>query len=186
MKNAITKVLLSAALLTMPMLANAEHHEEIEKMSLTDRHVIYKECERLINKFLLRFEREHARAADLFTEDGQALSFKGRETMREAFDQFDQGDVEVNVLASSNILIDIVDEDNATGACYATHYQYKHPDSKREGQPELESPKSITRWTWDFKRVDGEWYIAKLNVPETIMLRKDFLNYVPTEPNAEN
>jgi hypothetical protein len=170
----------------MPMLADAEHHEETEKMSITDRHVIYVECERLINKFLLRFEREHARAADLFAEDGQALTFKGREAIREAFDQFDQRDVEVNVLASSNTLIDIVDEDNATGACYATHYQYAHPDSKREGEPELKSPKSITRWTWEFKRIDGEWYISKLNTPETIMLRKDFLNYVAPEPESDS
>jgi len=181
----LTKVIASTALVTAPMLAFADHHEETTKMSTAERHEVHHECERLINKFLRHFEREHAKAADLFTEDGQALGNEGREAIREAFSQFDARDVEVNVLISSNILIDIEKKDHAKGACYVMHYQYAHPDSKREGQPELQSPKSITRWIWEFTHVDGKWYISKLDDLETVMLRKDLLHYESSAPESE-
>ena len=186
MTTRLTSILLSAALAAAAVFAYADHHQVAAKMSLAERHPIQHECERLINIFLRLFERDHADTADLFTEDGQALGTQGREAIREHFSRFDPRDVEVNVLISSNIVIDVIDKDHAQGTCYATHYQYAHPDSKREGQPELRSPNTITRWTWEFQRVDGQWYISKLEMPESILIRKDILDYINAASKSES
>lgn len=166
-------------------LAAADHHESNNSsMPLAERHQIEHEGERLINTFLRLFENEHAKTADLFTEDGQAFANVGREKIREAFSRIDARKVEINVLISSNIIITVIDENNATGSCYATHYQHVYPDAKHEGQAESRAPNTITRWNWKFKRVKGEWRISKLETPETVLVRKDLFKYMNPAPKS--
>jgi len=136
-------------------------------MSLQQRHEIEHECERPVYTFLRLFERDHAEVADLFTEDGSvqfppAGPTVGREAIRERFSAVDVNDVELNVLIANNLLITVIDEDNATGFCYVTHYQHRYADSKREGPAVLHDPWTISGWSWEFKRVEGEWKISKL------------------------
>ena len=149
-----------------------------DSMALQERHEIQRECERLVIKFLHLFEGEHGKTADLFTEDGQAFDNVGREKIREAFSKIDARDVEVNVLISTNLIIDVTDENHATGAGYVTHYQYAHADSKREGQPALRTPNTITKWSWEFRQADGKWRISKLKTPESILIREDLFKYI--------
>jgi hypothetical protein len=136
-------------------------------MSLRKRHEIEHECERPIYTFLRLFERDHSEVADLFTEDG-SVQFPptgptvGREAIRERFSAVDVDDVELNVLIANNLLITVIDENNATGFCYVTHRQHRYKDSKREGTPVLRDPWTISGWSWEFKRVEGEWKISKL------------------------
>ena len=37
----------------------------------------------------------------------------------------------------------------------------------------LNTARSIGRWSWEFRRVDGEWLISKMQYPEPVLLRKD-------------
>jgi hypothetical protein len=134
---------------------------------IQQRHEIERECERQVYTFLRLFERDHSEVADLCTEDGSvefppAGPTVGREAIRERFSAVDVNDVELNVLIANNLLITVIDEDNATGFCYVTHRQHRYKDSKREGAAVLRDPWTISGWSWEFKRVEGEWKISKL------------------------
>jgi len=135
---------------------------------LQQRHEIEQECERLVYTFLRLFESEHAKVADLFTEDG-SVQFPpggptvGREAIRERFSRVDPDNLELNVLIANNLLITVIDENNATGFCYVSHYQHRYADSKREGTAVLHDPWTISGWSWEFQRVEGEWKISKLD-----------------------
>jgi hypothetical protein len=145
-----------------------------ESMEMCKRMQIERECERIVYTFLRFFEREHAKTADLFTEDG-SVPFPsgkitvGREAIREFFSTIDARDVELNVLLANNLLITVVDENNATGFCYVTHLQHLFEDSKREGMGVLREANTVTSWYWEFKRVKGEWKIGKLDVDLTLL-----------------
>jgi hypothetical protein len=145
-----------------------------EAMEMCKRMQIERVCERQVYTFLKLFEREHAKTADLFTEDG-SVPFPagkitvGREAIREFFSTIDAKDVELNLLLANNLLITVVDEDNATGFCYVTHLQHLFEDSKREGMGVLGEPNTVTSWFWEFKRVKGEWKIGKLDVDLTLL-----------------
>jgi len=147
-------------------------------MSLQQRHEIERECERPVYTFLRLFEREHAEAAELFTEDGSALlggePKVGREAIREFFSGIDVDDVELNVLIANNLVITVIDQDNAKGFCYVTHYQHRYADSKREGQAVLRTPHTITGWSWEFRRVKGEWKISRLEL-DMVLLNERFI-----------
>ena len=143
--------------------------------------ILYR-CERLIYRFLRVLEDEQAKTADLFTEDGQAFKHAGREKIREHFAGIEAVDDNVNVNLCSNLLIDVDDEEHARATNYVTHYvadrEAEHltdPEGARVGG-ELDTARSITRWSWEFRRVDGEWLISRLQYPEPVLLRKDVID----------
>lgn len=136
-------------------------------IGLQMRHEIERECERPVYTFLRLFESEHGKVADLCTEDA-SIQFPpegptvGREAIRERFGRVDPDNRELNVLIANNLVITVIDENNATGFCYVTHRQHRYADSKREGTAVLRDPWTISGWSWEFKRVEGEWKISKL------------------------
>ena len=174
MRRNIILVVVGLALVSVLPLAVAADATGKESMDLQKRQEIERECERIVYTFLRLFEGEHAKTADLFTEDG-SVPFPmgkitvGREAIREFFSTIDARDVELNVLMANNLLITVVDEDNATGFCYVTHLQHLFEDSKREGMGVLREPNTVTSWFWEFKRVKGEWKIGKLDVDLTLL-----------------
>ena len=143
---------------------------------------IHNECQWLVHKFLQVLEDEQAEVADLFAEDGQAFELVGREKIREHFAGIDAVDNNVNVLLCTNLLIDVDDDDHARATNYVTHYV---ADREAEdltdptGAPvsgELNTARSITRWSWEFRRIEGAWLISKLRYPEPVLLRKDVID----------
>lgn len=143
---------------------------------------IHNRCERLVYEFLQLLEGEQAKTADLFTEDGQAFRYEGRERIREHFAGIAEVDDNLNVLLCSNLLIDVDDEDHARATSYVTHYVADRqdegltdPESARIGG-ELDTARSITRWSWEFRRVDGEWLVSKIRYPEPVLLREDVID----------
>ena len=165
---------IGVALLSVTTLAFTADATGKESMDLQKRQEIERECERIVYTLLRFFEREHAKTADLFTEDG-SVPFPagkitvGREAIREFFSTIDAKNVELNVLLANNLVITVVDENNATGFCYVTHLQHLFEDSKREGMGVLREPNTVTSWFWEFKRVKGEWKIGKLDVDLTLL-----------------
>lgn len=140
------------------------------------------QCERLVYRFLQVLEQEQAEVADLFAEDGQAFALVGREKIREHFAAIAAVDDNVNVNLSTNLLIDVDDEDHARATNYVTHYaadreadDLTDPTGARVGG-ELKTARTITRWSWEFRRVEGEWLISKLRYPEPVLLRKDVID----------
>jgi hypothetical protein len=171
---------IGVALISVLPLALTADATGKESMDIDKRYEIERECERLVHTFLRLFEGEHAKTADLFTEDG-SVPFPigkitaGREAIREFFSTIDARNVELNVLIANNLVITVVDENNATGFCYVTHYQHGYADSKREGQAVLRAPNTITGWYWEFKRVQGEWRFGKLDV-DLVLLNERFID----------
>lgn len=140
------------------------------------------QCERLVYKFLQVLEQEQAKVADLFAEDGQAFKLVGREKIREHFAAIAAVDDNVNVNLCTNLLIDVDDEDHASATNYVTHYvadreaaDLTDPMGARVGG-ELKTARTITRWSWEFRRVEGEWLISRLRYPELVLLRKDVID----------
>jgi hypothetical protein len=179
MRRNIVLAGIGLALLSVTPLAFTAEATGKESMDIQKRQEIERECERHVYTFLRFFEGEHAKTADLFTEDG-SVPFPigkitvGREAIREFFSTIDARNVELNVLMANNLVITVVDENNATGFCYVTHYQHGYADSKREGQAVLRAPNTITGWYWEFKRVQGEWKIGELDV-DLVLLHERFI-----------
>ncbi len=164
MKSTLTIAGLASALIVALSFASGARSEAKEKsMDIQQRHQIERECERLVLTFCRDFEDKHAKAADLFAEDGQFNTLEGAKAIREHFTMIEKrAVVELNALVATNILIDVVDEDHATGASYVTHFQHRFKDANREG-PAVQPPSSpILKWTYAFKRVDGEWKFSDL------------------------
>ena len=143
---------------------------------------IHNQCERLVYKFLQVLEGEQAEVADFFAEDGQAFELVGREKIREHFAGIAAVDDNVNVNLCTNLLIDVDDEDHARATNYVTHYvadreadDLTDPMGARVGG-ELQTARTITRWSWEFRRVEGEWLISRLRYPELVLLRKDVID----------
>lgn len=152
-----------ALILVLSFAIGAGVDAKEKSVKIQERHQIERECERLVLTFCRDFEDKHAKAADLFAEDGQFNSLKGAKAIREQFTVIEKrAVVELNALVATNILIDVVDEDHATGASYVTHFQHRFKDANREG-PAVQPPSSpIMKWTYAFKREDGEWKFSDL------------------------
>ncbi len=151
-------------------------------MTTTNELEIQVQCERLVYRFLQVLEGQQAKTADLFTEDGRAFTYVGREKIREHFAGIAAVDNNVNVNLCNNLLIDVDDDDHARATNYVTHYvadrqsdDLTDPTGARVGG-ELDTARSITRWSWKFRRVEGEWLISELQYPEPVLLRKDVID----------
>lgn len=143
---------------------------------------VKQQCEQLVYRFLRLLEGEHTLLADLFTEDGRAFELAGRNAIRQRFADIKAVDHNVNVNLCSNLMIDVVDEVNARAENYVTHYEstpltpvVKDPSGSTVGG-ELKTPRSITRWHWEFRRVADEWLVSNLTYPESVLLRQDVLS----------
>ena len=151
-------------------------------MQIAERIEIHIQCQRLVYRFLEVLESEQARTADFFTEDGRAFTHVGRESIREHFAEIAAVDDNVNVNLCTNLLIDVDDENHARATNYVTHYvadraarSLTDPQGGGVGG-ELDTARSITRWSWEFRRVEGQWLISKLRFPESVLLRKDVID----------
>ena len=151
-------------------------------MEATNEFEIRNQCERLVYRFLRVLEGEQAKTADLFTEDGQAFKHVGQEAIREHFAGTEAVDDNVNLNLCSNLLIDVDEEDHARATNYVTHdvaepeaEDLTDPEGARVGG-ELDTARSITRWSWQFRRVEGEWLISRLEYPDPVLLRRDVID----------
>lgn len=136
-------------------------------MDIQQRHQIEHECERLEYQFLRLFEHEHSKVADLFTEDGVLAieqTRKGRDVIREAMLEVEKNAVrEVGTLIATNVIVDVIDENNARGESHLLHYKHVRKDEKDEGPWPLYDPLGIYRWVAEYKHVNGEWKIAHVS-----------------------
>ena len=178
------KLTLTTAILLIALsgIATADDPDQTSNLSAQERHLIRGECEYLVYRYLHLLESDQGKTADLFTEDGDAFGIVGRELISERFTEIEKEDSNINVLLSTNLTIKVIDKDHATASGYVSHYvsapldQEKSDPSGQSVDGELTSPKSITRWTWTFERVDDEWLISKLDYPKSVLLRKDVLD----------
>ena len=126
------------------------------------------ECSQLVYRFSHLFEAVHSQVADLFTEDGSlqiggnADSVVGAENIRTAMMVVEQrAGEETNILISNNVIVDVTDEDNATGHSYWTHQQHRTPGGRPDTVLPYKEPHVVGKFADEYKRVDGEWKFSK-------------------------
>jgi hypothetical protein len=65
---------------------------------------------------------------------------------------------EVVLNTMSNIVVDAVDEDHATGVAYDAMWETPYPDDEFAGRPApMRRPKFMDRWDDEFIRENGVW-----------------------------
>lgn len=135
-------------------------------MERLERHFIERDCEKLINRFYYLFNEDMSLVADLFTSDGSLFLGKwqvgpGPEAMRDPLHAGSKNmleGVEVVLNTVSNIVVDVVDENHATGLSRDTFWEHGYYDGDLQGMPApISSPIGINTWEDEFMCEDGEW-----------------------------
>jgi hypothetical protein len=136
----------------------------------SERHAIEHECEKLINRFYYLFNEDMSLVADMFTDDGYLILGKwelgpGPEPMKAPLHAGSKNmmeGVEVVLNTVSNVLVDVIDENNAIGRSRDTFWEHGYYDGDLQGRPApITSPIGINEWQDEFKCVDGEWKFYK-------------------------
>jgi len=126
------------------------------------------ECSQLVYKFSHLFEYKHSQVADLFTEDGSiqiggnSPPVVGVEAIREAYLVVEKrAGEETNILISNNVIVDVIDEDHATGHSYWTHQQHRTPGGRPDTALPYKEPHVVGKFSDEYRRVNGEWKFSK-------------------------
>ncbi len=137
-------------------------------MDAIQRSQIGFECSQLVYRFSHLFEAEHSRVADLFTEDGSLQiggntdPLVGAENIRSAMLIVEQrAGEETNILISNNVIVDVIDEDNATGHSYWTHQQHRTAGGRPSTVLPYKEPHVVGKFDDEFKRVHEEWKFSR-------------------------
>ena len=141
-------------------------------MDKSQRHQIEQECARLSCRFLhLIRQRDHSELADFFTEDGslqwnpEEPDIVGVNAIRESFLHVPKSvALEVNLFIVTNVIVDVIDESNATGQMDVIHYQHIRKDEKEEGPWFFQGARVIVPFVHEYRCVDSEWKIARQTV----------------------
>ncbi len=138
-------------------------------MNRSERHEIEHECAKLVNRFYHLFNVDMAHVADMFTDDGtmELIGWKigpGPEAMRAPLHAGSKNmleGVEVVLNTVSNIVVDVVDENNATGMSCDTFWEHAYDPDRLDGRPApISAPIGINAWNDEYRCVDGEWKFA--------------------------
>jgi uncharacterized protein (TIGR02246 family) len=132
-------------------------------MDAIDRVAIERECERLVTRYCHIIDHgEASRVAELFSEDGTwrgpGVVMQGIEQIRVGFAAREANRARMSRHVCNNLLIDVVDEDNATGVVYLTLYRHDG-DEKRRVSP-LEGVELVGEYRDRFVRTPDGWRIA--------------------------
>lgn len=129
------------------------------------RMLIERECERLINQYCLFVDfGEASRIAELFTEDGwwenESIRMEGREGIRRNFSHRQGVTRRTSRHLCTNVLIDVVDEDHATGVCYLINYRHDSRSGEAEYPAPSDAPKFVGEYRDTFVRTSEGWRFA--------------------------
>jgi hypothetical protein len=141
-------------------------------METIERAAIDVECTRLFNEFCWRIDAfDYDGAIDLFVPDCTFTRvdevFEGTDGVRTVLERRDQNRTTLHLC--TNIVIDVVDRDTATGKTYVTVFGHIGPLKAGEEAP-LTVPDSIVRNDAEFTRTDAGWRFASLKLG--LMFRK--------------
>jgi ketosteroid isomerase-like protein len=127
-------------------------------MEVLDVAAIERACERLVVAYTHLVDGGQAAAvADLFTEDGVwsagRARYEGRDAIRAAFAQRQALD-RTSRHVCTNLAVDVIDADHATGLVYLTLYRFDG-DGPRTPEPDL-----VGDYRDTFVRTAGGWRFA--------------------------
>ncbi len=139
-------------------------------MDRLDRIEIELACHRIINRYAVAAgEQDLDTFVGLFAEDGvwtrPGMVMTGRAQMRAFMEQPELPKVFRHV--NGTAVIDVIDIDHAKGISYTG--VYNAPAGHKDGPIPMHGPDYIVEYRDQYKRVAGEWYIARRDT--TVLFR---------------
>jgi hypothetical protein len=132
-------------------------------MQVAERIQVERECERLVTAYCHYVDHgEAASIADLFVDDGVWQSgnvvMEGMDQLREGFGLRQANTTRMSRHVCSNLLLDVLDADNAKGVVYLTLYRHDG-EAGRETSP-LDGPALVGEYQDRFVRAPEGWRFA--------------------------
>jgi len=133
-------------------------------MDAMERSLIERECARIVTLYCHYVDHgEAARIADLFTKDGvwsgPGVRMEGERQLRKGFQARQDNKARMSRHVCSNLLVDVIDEDNATGTVYLT--LYRHDGEEGRGFSPIEGPALVGEYRDRFVRTADGWRFAE-------------------------
>lgn len=131
------------------------------------RMLIERACERLVTEYCHFVDHgEAAKIAGQFTENGvwanPANTLSGREAIAKSFQRRQDNTVRISRHVCSNLLINVVDESNATGVVYLTLYRHDGEAGRRASPSDV--PDVVGEYRDTFVRTAEGWRFKRREV----------------------
>lgn len=134
-------------------------------MNTSERLAIEAECARIINRFVWYADSgDYEKTIALFTPDCQfgydgGTLYEGHDGLRSLFEMIGTSQHK-SVHLTTNILVDVIDENNAESRAFSQIYNGDAPPDADGNLPPL-SPFTIMRFDGAFRRTDEGWLASK-------------------------
>jgi hypothetical protein len=135
-------------------------------------------CERLLYEYARLVDSGRASGIpDLFTDDGvwtgaDGRSMDGRADMVAAFSGREALARRQSRHVITNVIVDVSDDDEATGIAYLINYRHDAADGIAENPSPAGHPKFVGDYHLRFRRVEGTWRIASLQFDLAFLRRR--------------
>jgi uncharacterized protein (TIGR02246 family) len=129
-------------------------------------------AERACERLMLRYARlvdsgRAAEMAELFTPDAEWIGddgrgMRGQAEIRAAFTARQALTRRQSRHVITNVLVDIDGPETASGVAYLVNYRHDAQGTVAAKPAPADHPKFVGEYHLDFRRVGGQWYIARL------------------------
>ena len=143
-------------------------------MDEATRAQIERACERLVTRYCHLIDHgEAGRVAELFSEDGvwksPQVTMNGCEELQQGFGARQNNTRRMSRHVCNNLLIDVQDEDHATGTVYLT--LYRHDGEPGRPFSPTQAPSMIGEYRDRFVRTEDGWRFAFREIDASFVAR---------------
>jgi ketosteroid isomerase-like protein len=140
-----------------------------------ERLMIERSCERLVTEYCHLVDHdEAARVADLFAEDGVWTSpentMTGQTAIRAGFERRQRNAGRVSRHVCSNLLIEVIDPEHASGVVYLT--LYRHDGEPGRGAAPSAAPSIVGEYRDSFVRTAEGWRFQRRDTVVSFVARE--------------
>ena len=143
-------------------------------MDVSERVLIERECERLVTLYCHYVDHGAAeRIAELFAKDGvwrsPEVTMNGEDELRRGFRARQKNQKRMSRHVCNNLLIDVVDADNASGCVYLT--LYRHDGDEGRAVSPLPGPQLIGEYRDRFVSTADGWRFSEREIEVSFLRR---------------
>jgi uncharacterized protein (TIGR02246 family) len=149
-----------------------------ESTTMLETMIAERACERLVYRYAWLVDSGEAAAiADLFTADGvwaagDGEPMRGRDGIRAGFTARQAIARRQSRHVMTNVLIDVHSADEASGRAYLVNYRHDSETGVAERPAPSGAPKYVGEYQLTFRRVEGEWLFATLDLDLAFVRRR--------------